>query len=276
MDLKKLQFCFKTGSFLSLTPPSLTSLKPTILERLYILLVFSLYTVAVIWNKTQKMKFYATHSSIKLILHLMVDLNLCCHTCYTLVLLLTTKRRQWFKLVNGLSKIERFATTNTNIWMFVVVLVIFWAVSTLTAAVWIYFFGWNFFKIYVVEFVQVYSQFFHMVLACIVLNMVLERYKVQSCQIKCGRKKRSRDVVKLLKQVKFNVFVLKQAVDAFNEIFGWVILFNIFFGCSKGLAFIDSLVNSTNPWSRDNVGTRVLLSLTKHSAILTYCVRFVT
>jgi hypothetical protein len=277
MDLRKLQFCFKVGSFLTLTPPSLTSLKPTVLERFYVSLVFLLYTIATICNKLQKKQFYPILSSVQLIFHLMVDLILGLHTCYCLVLLLTTRRRQWFKLVNGLSRIERFSTSNTNNWRFVVALVIFAAASISTTSLWMYLVGWLYFKIYVIEYVQVYTEFFYMVLACTILNMVLERYKSQSClmrdQIKFG-KKTTKDVVKLLKQVKLNVFMLKEAVDAFNEIFGWVILLNIFFGCSKGLSFLYNLLESESSSSEDSIGVVVFLSFTKHCTIVTYCVRF--
>jgi hypothetical protein len=274
MDLKKLQFCFKTGSILALTPPTLASFKPTILQRLYIILVFSLFTAVVLWSKIQEMNFYTRYNYIQFILHLMVDLNLYLHTCYPLVLLLTTKRKQWFKLVNGLSRIDRFATKNTNNLTFVIALVVFCVASVLTCAAWLHFFGWNIFKMYIVEHFQVYSEFFYMALACTVLNMMLERYKVQSCllrdQIKCRKRN---DVVKLLKQIKLNVFLLKQAVDAFNEIFGWVILFNIFYGCTRSLPFLYNLVKGQNLWSEYSFGIGLVLSLSKYSAIFSYCTR---
>jgi hypothetical protein len=113
-----------------------------------------------------------------------------------------------------------------------------------------------------------------MALACTVLNMMLERYKVQSCllrdQIKCRKRN---DVVKLLKQIKFNVFMLKQAVDAFNEIFGWVILLNIFYGCTRSLPFLYNLVKGQNLWSEYSFGIGLVLSLSKHCSIFSYCVR---
>jgi hypothetical protein len=276
MDLKKLQFWFKTGGLLALTPPTITSFKPTIPQRCYIVLVFCLYTVAVLWGNIQKTKFSTKYNYIQLLLNLMVDLNLYVHTCYSLVLLLTTKRRQWFKLVNNLSRIDRFATDNTSNLAFVIALVIF-LVATILNASWLYNFGWNFLRLYLVEYFQVYSEFFYMVLACTFLNMMLERYKSQSSllreQIKCGRKKTSKEVVKVLKQIKFNVFMLKQAVDAFNQIFGWIILLNIFYGCTRGLVLLYSLVKGEEQWSGHSVGITVVLSLSKHSAISTYCVR---
>jgi hypothetical protein len=279
MDLKKLQLCFKTGGLLALTPPSITSSKPTIFQRCYIVLVFVLYTAAVIWSKILKKKLYAKYNLIQLLLHLIIDLNLYIHTCYSLVLLLTTKRRQWFKLVKNLSRIDHFATENTNNLLFALALVLFWVASILTSAVWLYFFGWSFFKKFIVEYFQVYSEFFYMVLACTILNMMLERYKVQSFllreQIKCGRKKTLKDIFELLKQIKFNVFMLKQAVDAFNEIFGWVILLNIFYGCTKSLIFLNGLVKSEEQWSEYSVGVRLVLNLSKYSSILVYCVRYV-
>jgi hypothetical protein len=189
---------------------------------------------------------------------------------------LTTKRRQWFKLVNNLSRIDRFATDNTSNLAFVIALVIF-LVATILNASWLYSFGWNFLRIYIVEYFQVCSEFFYMVLACTVLNMMLERYKSQSSllreQIKCGRKKTSKEVVKVLKQIKFNVFMLKQAVDAFNQIFGCIILLNVWYGCTRGLVFLNSLVNGEEQWSEHSVGIRLVLYLSKHSAISTYCVR---
>jgi hypothetical protein len=278
MDLKKLQLGFKTGGLLALTPPSITSFKPTILQRCYIILVFFLYTAAALWSKIQKKKLYARYNYIQFFLHLMVDSNLYINNWYPLVLLLTTKRRQWFKLVKGLRRIDGFATNNTNNLTFVIALVIFWMASVLTSAVWLYFLGWNFYRIYIVEYLQVYSAFFYMALACTVLNMMLERYKFQSSllreQIKCGRKKTSKDVVELFKQIKFNVFMLKQAVDAFNEIFGWIILLNIFYGCTRSLVFLYDLVKGEDQWSEYSVGARIALNLSRHSSIFVYCVRY--
>jgi hypothetical protein len=67
--------------------------------------------------------------------------------------------------------------------------------------------------------------------------------------------------------------MLKQAVDAFNQIFGWIILLNIFYGCTRGLVLLYSLVKGEEQWSGHSVGITVVLSLSKHSAISTYCVR---
>jgi hypothetical protein len=191
MDLKKLQFWFKTGGLLALTPPTITSFKPTIPQRCYIVLVFCFYTVAVLWGNIQKTKFSTKYNYIQILLNLMVDLNLYVHTCYSLVLLLTTKRRQWFKLVNNLSRIDRFATDNTSNLAFVIALVIF-LVATILNASWLYNFGWNFLRIYIVEYFQV---------------------------------------------------------------------------------FLNSLVNGEEQWSEHSVGIRLVLYLSKHSAISTYCVR---
>ncbi|XP_068901853.1 uncharacterized protein [Tenebrio molitor] len=217
---------------------------------------FGCSKVAVLWGNIQKTKFSTKYNYIQILLNLMVDLNLYVHTCYSLVLLLTTKRRQWFKLVNNLSRIDRFATDNTSNLAFVIALVIF-LVATILNASWLYNFGWNFLRIYIVEYFQVYSEFFYMVLACTVLTMMLERYKSQSSllreQIKCGRKKTSKEVVKVLKQIKFNVFMLKQAVDAFNQIFGCIILLNVWYGCTRGLVFLSSLVNGEEQWSEHSI-----------------------
>ncbi|XP_068901855.1 uncharacterized protein [Tenebrio molitor] len=161
---------------------------------------------------------------------------------------------------------------------------------------------------YIVEHFQVYSEFFYMALACTVLNMMLERYKVQSCllrdQIKCRKRN---DVVKLLKQIKFNVFMLKQAVDAFNEIFGWIgicwtillcdtvlkefellkkilllketvncfndifggtILLNILFSSLKSIIYLDRIVKSQDVSADHTSGFFVLLHLTQIGVIV--------
>jgi hypothetical protein len=67
--------------------------------------------------------------------------------------------------------------------------------------------------------------------------------------------------------------MLKQAVDAFNQIFGCIILLNVWYGCTRGLVFLSSLVNGEEQWSEHSVGIRLVLYLSKHSAISTYCVR---
>jgi hypothetical protein len=50
----------------------------------------------------------------------------------------------------------------------------------------------------------------------------------------------------ILLKVKRNLLVLKETVDHFNDIFGWAILLNIFFGSLRGLIYLDDAIKGVD------------------------------
>jgi gustatory receptor len=116
-----------------------------------------------------------------------------------------------------------------------------------TFYVWIDVIGVKFIKGYCVESLQVYSQFFNTVFACVILKMIQSRYKYQKFllnpHLTLARKQLSNLI---LLKVKRNLLVLKETVDHFNDIFGWAILLNIFFASLRGLIYLDDTIKGVD------------------------------
>ncbi|RZB40778.1 gustatory receptor 28b [Asbolus verrucosus] len=265
---------FKIGNILALTPASVGDRKSSLSRKIYGILVFVLYTVGVIASFLYRRSHYSKLTLIQLVLRILLDVDLYAFTYHTVIVLASMKGQQWFKLFKGLKSVDyQLFGTRSYYLILIMAHVALWSVSILAFYVWINFFGISFLGLYLVEFLQMYSLFFYSLVTCIVLRMLLSRYKYQNFllreQIVLTGKLFSK---RTLKKVVGNTFILKQTVDAFNDIFGWIILFDIFFGALRSLIYLDVAIKGDGHFSGNSPFGNFLHWLSHISVISLYWV----
>jgi hypothetical protein len=214
-DLRVIQLLVKVGKCLALTPFSLTDSKPCRLEKIYKFGLLTLYTVVTICTWYTRMVYYAGISKIQLACKVLIDLNAYAHSCYTLVVV---KKQQWFTLMHTLAKIDNPYSQEPHVLSALVPLVAFGVVTLSEMYYWYESFGLISLCFFFFEVLRSYCQFFYTIFTCIILRMILARYRYQN--LLCRQKI-------LLARFKHNFHELTSAIRIFNELFGWSILLDV-------------------------------------------------
>ncbi|KAJ3617721.1 hypothetical protein MTP99_006816 [Tenebrio molitor] len=253
MDLGPIKTIFSFGSLLALTPPKIENVTISTPRKLYIIAVFLFYSVWSIVIFISRKSHYSRLALIPSVLQILLEVDLLTYGFYTLIVVGLMKRNQWSLLIRNLERVECEVNNKKSLyWIFFVSNAIYFGMIAFTFYVWVDVLGLKFLKFYCVESLQVYSQFFYIILGCLILKMILSRYKYQKFllnrHLTLARKQLSNLI---LLKVKRNLLVLKETVDHFNDIFGWAILLNIFFASLRGLIYLDNAIKGAD--SIDNV-----------------------
>ncbi|RZC35590.1 hypothetical protein BDFB_012381, partial [Asbolus verrucosus] len=230
----------------ALTPSSTENRKPSISQKCYIIFVFLILTVGASVSLYLRRFFYRRFSLMQLAMRIIMDIDLYLHNCYSLLILMVIKRYRWFKLIKTLRFVDCPEYKNHHYLIFISTHIVFFSITCFNLTVWptILALGFKYLKQYSVESIQNYTQFFYSVFAYIVLKMILARYRHQTSLLR--EKVCTKRHLKYLRKIKRNLFFLKDSVDVFNDIFGWIFLFNIIFGVAKSLIHLDLIVLSLN------------------------------
>jgi hypothetical protein len=243
MVVKILNTLFSIGNFLALTPSSLENRHPTFRQKLYLLFAFLFYTVGAMYCLYQRKFLYTFLPIISKILRLLTDFTLSAHNCYGVVLMIF-KRNQWFALTDKLRQVDAADSERHYYWVFVLAHLAYAGCLTILSYSWIESFKSKFLRMFVVEYFQMYSLFFYVVLEHTVLKALLKRYRRQK-QLMLRNKKQIHK--QILKKIKFNLLLLKETVNVFNDIFGWQILFSIMYVVLRSLLVFALSLNNGNP-----------------------------
>ncbi|KAJ3617719.1 hypothetical protein MTP99_006814 [Tenebrio molitor] len=248
MDLGAIKTIFSFGSLLALTPPKIENVTTSMPRKLYIMAMFVFYCICSIVIFISRKSHYSRLALIPSVLRILLEVDLLTYGFYTVIVVGLMKRKQWSLLIRNLERVECEVNNKISLyWIFFVSNAIYFAMNVYTFYVWIDVIGVKFIKGYCVESLQVYSQFFNTVLACVILKMIQSRYKYQKFllnrHLTLARKQLSNLI---LLKVKRNLLVLKETVDHFNDIFGWAILLNIFFASLRGLIYLDDTIKGVD------------------------------
>ncbi|KAH0808189.1 hypothetical protein GEV33_014602 [Tenebrio molitor] len=235
----------------TLTPPKIQDLTITTPRKLYTVAMFLLHLIGLTTILMLKKWHFSQSIFLSTILRILHEAILFAYSFYTLIIAGLTKRRQWFLLVRHLERVECEINNAKSLYMiFFVSNAIYLAVSVYTVSVWTRALGFRFVNTYVFELLPVYSQFFITVSICVILKMIQSRYKHQKILlIRHFTQARKQLSYLILFKIKRSLLVLKDAVDLFNDIFGWNILLSIFFGAVRSLIYIETTVRR-----EENVG----------------------
>jgi hypothetical protein len=244
MDLGAIKTIFSFGSLLALTPPKIQDLTITTPRKLYTVAMFLLHLIGLTTILMLKKWHFSQSIFLSTILRILHEAILFAYSFYTLIVAGLTKRRQWFLLVRHLGRVECEINNTKSLYMiFFVSNAIYLAVSVYTVSVWTRALGVRFVNTYVFELLPVYSQFFITVSICVILKMIQSRYGYQKVLLIRHFTQAPKQLSHLtLLKVKRSLLVLKDAVDLFNDIFGWNILLSIFFGAVRSLIYIETTV----------------------------------
>lgn len=111
----------------------------------------------------------------------------------------------------------------------------------------------SYFEIAVSLFLEWYDLFLYSYLINVILKMLLARYKYLNDLFKSTFSKNSDVIIcndGFLKRAEFILFTLKDAVDIFNEVFGWPLLFIIFYWSLLVLDYTDDYFKDVGSYSR--------------------------
>jgi hypothetical protein len=249
MDLGALKTVLSFGSFLALTPPKNQNLNISIPQKLYIVAMFLFHVICLTTTLMLKNWQYSQSILLSTVLRILQEVVLFAYSLYTLIVAGLTKRRQWFLLVRILTRVECEINKEKTLYiLFFVSNVMYLALSIYNVFFWTKALGVRFIKTFILELLPIYSQFFITVVTCAILKMIQSRYKYQKVLLNLhfthARKQLSHMI---LLNVKRNLLALKDAVDHFNDIFGWNTLLNIFFIALRSLHYLDSVIKKENP-----------------------------
>lgn len=246
MSHQLIALFFKFGKFLSLTPSSANNENPDCLQKIYETLVFCLYTGGFIITKYYTWDNYSNLTSIQLVLVVLGLANQFFYIFYILVIVMRFKRKSWFKLIQNLGMVQ----DETKLKFYYITIGVAYLIFASALIFHVYLvvvdLGWESLWIYLIQYFENYVTFFYSLFVIIILTMLLGKYKQQDVTLLQITKARnllySKQVVTILKKAKSNVFTLKESTDTFNDIFGWIILCNIFDGSAKTLIYIDMII----------------------------------
>jgi hypothetical protein len=183
MVVKILNTLFTIGNFLALTPSSLENRTPTFRQKFYLLIAFLFYGVGAMYCTYQRRTLYNSLSAIALILRLLTDFTLYGHNCYGVVMLMFFKRNQWFALADKLRQVDAADSDRHYYFVFVLSHLTYAVCLIVLTYTWIEMLRLQFLRMFLVEYFQMYSLFFYLVLGHTMLIAILKRYRRQKLLI---------------------------------------------------------------------------------------------
>jgi hypothetical protein len=250
MDLSAINCIFRFGNIFSLTPPS-TRLKRNLPRHLKIrsVSVFTLLTIFVCCIVSVRSIYFGRLSLTQLSMIVLSIATECLHNAYIFIIIKIYKHIKWTKLLKYLqqthchnNKIKtyylQFVTSQLVVLSILIaeicITLLVFEGSVILPIIWIW--------------ISTYLQIFDATLRCIILQMVLSRYQYQNFVLTraTSHKLDYYSCLKILRETKHNMFILKNAVKIYNDMFGWTTLFNIFLASFRTLFNIDGTFRLSN------------------------------
>ncbi|KAJ3620139.1 hypothetical protein MTP99_004128 [Tenebrio molitor] len=247
MTFQLLKLLFKTGKFFAITPPTLQQKKQTLWSKIWAtVLVLVLTAFTMIWFIARS-RLYMHFIHIKFVMRVLRHLIKYSFCCYVIVAVNFTKRRRWFKLVKKLECVSEAPRPTSRFYYleFFCANVIFWVVISVSGYILNRYFDNNIVEIFVMILFAWYCLFFYKYLFYTILKMLLLRYQHLNSLVKEELRKESASSG-FLQKVEFVLYTLKDAVDCFNDIFGWPLLFVILHSSLLVLDYVDDFFNMSN------------------------------
>jgi hypothetical protein len=268
MSFTELRLIFKIGKTLAVTPSSLEVRTATSNEKMWAFTMILFYVVSVSVSYFYRTFSFIRYIHLELAIRTIVDGSLFTFNINTVVLSIS-KRTQWSVLIKNLKDTEHISKEKSSTKYFVIANLTFWTVMIFMSYVFTQRHSWDFYKKYAVEYVQLYVQFFITFLICSILRLFKSRYRsinhVLTRNISIIRKLDRQSFSKgfplhFLRKIRYDLSVLKEAVDSFNNIFGWPIFLTMVFVNLQVLIYLESFF--TNPKNFILTLSNILMALT--------------
>jgi hypothetical protein len=251
MDLEAIEILFRFGKFFAIIPYSSNHRGTNTFQTCHSSLVFTLYTAGFVIVRYFASSEYSTMRRIQAFLTLLYILTCYFLNFYILVVVMGLNSDRWHNLISGLNSIKTPQTNKKLLIIIKLVLLIFLLITIFEQSAISYNFNiWSCVKLMPLT-LSTYSQFIYSLCACTVLKVLLTRYQHHKNML--VQAVDSKELVKVLKQIKQRVLTLKRCVNVFNSIFGWRILGSTFRGALSSFVHIDLAIKDetyfANLWS---------------------------
>jgi hypothetical protein len=240
MDLKTIEILFRCGKIFAITPYSCNQRGTNTFQRCHSFLVFSLYTAGFATIRYISRSDYSTMRRIQAFLTFLYLLTSYFLNFYIFVVVMGLNSDRWHRLIAGLKSIKIPQTNNKLSITVKLILLIFSLITIFEQSAGFYKYNiWGCLIILPLT-LSTYSQFIYSLCACTVLKVLQTRYQHHKNVL--AQVGDSKELVKLLKQIKQGVLTLKRCVNVFNSIFGWTMLCSTFSGAFSSFVYIDLAV----------------------------------
>ena len=192
--------------------------------------------------------FYQESSGFGVIIQILLDSTLYILNIYS-ILTSHGKNYVWCKLLKNLKTVDDNYSIreHSNYWRFIGVNVLFWGGQTYMSYWGYSAIGFDFFRQFAIEYLQMYDELVINFLFYAVLTMLLTRYHALTKQqqyhlfllTKYGN---TTQFTKACSKIKLDFCRLKVCADIANDIFGWPLLFTIVYACLQTLLYLEIIV----------------------------------
>jgi hypothetical protein len=253
MDLRAIELIFRFGNTFSLTPPP-TRVKRNLTphQKIRSTFVFIMLTIYIFYNTFVRRAVYTILSVTQLTMAVLTTTTYCLHNLYIFIIMKNFKHIHWIKLLKGLRETRCHKKKPKSYFLqFVISQLVVLTVITVGSGSNAYFFDISTILANLMICTEMYLQLFDATLRCIILEMVLSRYQYQYYVLTQAspHKLKLHFCLKVLKRTKYDILILKSAVDAYNDIFGWSTLVNIFTTSLRTLLNMDIFMQSDGTFS---------------------------
>ena len=234
-----LKVIISVSQFCAVTPPFIQKKSHPFHRKCHILFTFTLITAILIAAFIEK-NFFVREGIIKMIVLYLNNLILYAFSYRAIIALNFWKKDQWYKLLENLStgrqiKQKRFGYENAG---FFLANLFYLAIAMYTMINW-----HDPQKLpHVINVIEQYLQFLYKCLCCVLLHMLSQRYAklAQLVGFHLKRRKQRKVIpISLIKHIEYEMCLLKQTVNIFNEIFGWPIALIILFSTIQLFNYIE-------------------------------------
>jgi hypothetical protein len=257
MNLRAIELIFRFGNILSLTPPP-TRVKQNLTphQKMRSTFVFIVLTIHIFYNTFVRRASYLRLGLTQLTIAALTTTTYCLHNLYSFIIMKNFKHHHWIKLLKYLRHTRCHKKKPKSYYLqFVVSQLVVLTVIMVGNGTSSYFFDISVVQGHIMVSTEMYLQLFDATVRCIILEMVLSRYQYQDLVLTQAspHKLKFHSYLKVLKRTKYDIFILKSAVDAYNDIFGWTTLVNIFTTSLRTLLNIDVFMQSDGTFSLNGV-----------------------
>lgn len=230
MTTKQLHLFFKVGTILAITPTSpYTHKSETLKRKIYAIFIFTLLLTGAIFSTVDRNYKYFFIKNAFLYNN---DAVFVCLNFYVTIAYSFWKRKQWSEFVEKLEisyKLTQiYDSRGYPYTIFVTSHIIFLVLGIYNACVWYGIEGTVMFKKFGMRRIENYILFYYSLLLIVILGMLLTSYKKLNTIMKSYVNQKLQFYKTTLRKISYTVFFLKETVDAFNNLFGWPLLFIIY------------------------------------------------
>lgn len=244
MDLEVIETVFKCGRVFGLTPNSNKNRNSNNFQKCRSCLTFTLYSLGIVTLTYLASKRFSQLTLMQTVLSFLTIINLGVFSFYVLIVVMVLNERRWFTLTDSIQSVDAGPGGKGYCWYsttLVASLVVYFLITIIDFFAFLKYAGWVRFLLILSPHFDKYSQYLYLISACLVLKMVLTRYRHQTNMLSRLTHARldSKELIRIMIKFKRRVLALKRSTDAFDDIFGWPILCGILSGTFRCFIYIE-------------------------------------